>query len=101
MRTNSLANYQLGFIMKFIYSSCALWTIFSSITTPPQIQPATWSVLKAAGIARKVTKRGSRGGINLQRKITVVHGNGKYIYFRSYNNYVFPGVMIVLFLQKY
>ena len=87
--------------MKFIYSSGALWTIFSAITTLPRLQPTTWNVLKAAGIARKVTKQGSRGGINLQRKITVVHGNGKYIYFGSYNNYVFPRVMIVLFLQKY
>ena len=91
MRTNSLANDQLGFIMKFIYSSGALWTIFSAITTLPRLQPTPWNVLKAAGIARKVTKRGSRGGINLQRKITVVHGNGKYNYFGSYNNSIFFG----------
>ena len=46
--------------MKFIYSSGALWTILFSIKTLPRLQPSTWNVLKAAGIARKVTKRGSR-----------------------------------------
>lgn len=74
--------------MKFIYSSSALWTILFSIKTLPRLQPSTWNVLKAAGIAKKVTRRGSRGGINLKRKITVVHGNGKYNYFGSYNNYI-------------
>ena len=74
--------------MKFIYSSSALWTILFSIKTLPRLQPSTCNVLKAAGIAKKVTRRGSRGGINLKRKITVVHGNGKYNYFGSYNNYI-------------
>ena len=71
--------------MKLFYSSFALWSIFASFEGTPRLQPTIWKALKAAGIAKTATQRGSRGGRNMQRKITSVHGYGRYGLFGNRN----------------
>ena len=64
--------------MKFLYSSCALWNIFATLPRVLRLEPTIWRSLKAAGIAKLVSRRGCRAGRSKQRPIMTVLGYGKY-----------------------
>lgn len=64
--------------MSLVYSSFALRSIFSAFNGLVRLEPTTWNILKATGIARHVTKRGCRAGTRKVRPITTIQGYGRY-----------------------
>lgn len=64
--------------MRFVYSSFALWSIFSTINGLPRLEPVTWNILKEVGIAKRITRRGCKSGVRKVRPIATVQGYGRY-----------------------